>query len=1123
MAFKEFKLTNISIDNKTSVYLLTVLITLLGIFSYFSLPKEKFPEIVIPTIYIGTIYPGTSPADIENLLTRPIEKQLKSINGIKDIKSNSVQDFSTIMVEFETDQDVMEAKQKVKDAVDKARGELPRDLPTEPTVLEVNFSELPILFVNLSGNIDLIKLKEYADELQDEIESLSEITRADIVGALEREIQVNIDLYKMQIAMLTFTDIERAISAENMTISGGQIEMEGFQRAVRVKGEFVNIEELENVIIKSGKGNLSYLKDVAQIVDGYKERESYARLDNNPVITLNIIKKSGENLIEASDKIRDLVAELQKNKFPETLTVTLTGDQSTMTRNNVSNLINTIIVGFIFVVLVLMFFIGIKNAIFVALAIPLSALITFSLLPSFDFTMNMVVLFSIILSLGIVVDNAIVVVENIHRYINTTNLSIKEASKKAVGEIAMPVLTGTLTTMAPFVPLLFWGGIIGKFMFFLPATLIIVLTASMVVAFTINPVLAVSFMKAGDHKKDENKGYKGLIFSSLSFLILGIIFHIAGSVLLGNLAFSVIGLQLIGRFILLPLVHIFQEQFLPKLMSGYNATLGWVLKGKRPYGVLLTITVIFFATIGLLLVKSPKVIFFPDSEPNFIYIYTTMPIGMDLEATDSITKIIEGRVYSVIGENNPIVESVISNIAVGASDPRDQDRSISSNKSKISISFVEFKDRNGISSRDYMEKIRESVKGIPGAEILVEKEASGPPTGKPINIEISGEDFGMLIALAKNVKQNINSQQIAGIEELKSDVQLNKPELIIIVNRAKANTLGLSNAQIGMTIRTALFGKEVSKYKEDEDEYPIQIRLKEEYRSNIDQLLDMKITYRDMATGGQFRQIPISSVADIEYSYTYGGIKRKNLKRVITIYSNVLSGYNANEINKEIAASVKSIPLEEGFEISLTGEEEEQKEASDFLSKAFMIAIGLIFLILVSQFNSISKPLIILTQVVFSLIGVLLGFIIFNMDISVVLTGMGVITVAGVVVKNGIIIIDYTDILHNEGLEIRAAIIKAGATRLSPVILTAASTILGLIPLAVAMNINFYTLFTEFKPQIYFGGDTAAFWGPLAWTIIFGLSFATFLTLIVVPAMYYIVYHLKHKARSVKEKIANSK
>ena len=1121
MAFKDFKISNLSIDNKTSVYLLTILITVLGIFSFISLPKEKFPEIVIPTIYVGTIYPGTSPADIENLLTRPIEKQLKSINGIKDIKSNSVQDYSTIMAEFETDVDVMEAKQKVKDAVDKARGELPNDLPMEPTVMEVDFSEMPILFVNLSGNIDLIKLKEYADELQDRIEALSEITRADIVGALEREVQVNIDLYKIQAAMLTFRDIEMAISSENMTISGGQIEMEGMQRAVRVRGQFKSVTELENIIIRSGLGTPVYLKDIAEVIDGFKERESYARLDNNPVITLNIIKKSGENLIEASDKIRELVKQLQETKFPKTLYITLTGDQSTMTRNNVSNLFNTIIIGFIFVVLLLMFFIGINNAIFVGLAIPLSALIAFSLMPSYDFTLNMIVLFSIILSLGIVVDNAIVVVENIHRYINTTDLTVTQAAKRAVGEIALPVITGTLTTMAPFIPLMFWGGIIGKFMFYLPATLITILIASLLVALVINPVFAVSFMKKQSNQPNtgNKRSYKGLIISSAFFFFLAIIFHVSGTAILGNLLFFVVLLQILARFALIPLVNGFQERMLPKLKSGYNATLSWVLTGRRPYGVLFSTIALLFATFGLLMVKSPKVVFFPISEPNFIYIYNTMPIGTDIETTNSITKVIEDKVYEIIGKNNPIVESVISNIAVGASDPRDQDRSVSSHKSKISIAFKEYKYRNGVSTKGYMEQIRENVKDIPGTEIVIDKEASGPPTGKAINIEISGEEFDKLILLAANIKQHLDSLQIPGIEELKSNLQLNKPELIININRAKANTLGLSNVQIGMAIRTALFGKEVSKYKEQEDEFPIQLRLKEEYRNSIDKLLDMKITYRDMATGGQFRQIPISSVADIDYSYTYGGIKRKNLKRVITIYSNILSGYNANEINNQISDAIKNIPLDEGYEISLTGEKKEQKEAADFLSKAFLIAIGLIFLILVSQFNSISKPVIILTQVILSLIGVLLGFIIFNMEISVVLTGMGIITVAGIVVKNGIILIDYTDILQKDGMEIKQAVIQGGATRLNPVLLTAATTILGLIPLALAMNINFYTLFSDLDPQLYFGGDSAAFWGPLAWTIIFGLAFATFLTLILVPTMYFIAYNTKIKAKRIRENV----
>jgi multidrug efflux pump len=1114
MKHREFKPTSWSIDNKTSIYVITALITLFGLISYLNLPKEKFPDIVIPTIYVMTAHPGTSPADMENLITRPIEKKLKAVSGIKKITSNSVQDFSNVIVEFNTDISVEDAKQKVKDAVGKARSELPSKLIREPDVMEVDFSEMPILYVNLSGDFDLNKLKQYAEDAKDRIETLREITRVDIVGALEREIQINVDMYKMQAAKLTFGDIERAVQFENMTMSGGSIRMDEKRRSIRVVGEFKDIEVLRNVVVKSGTGAPIYLRDIASIEDSYKEKESYARLDHKNVITLNVIKKSGENLIEASDKIREVVEEMKETSFPQNLTVTLTGDQSTETRNTLHELINTIIIGFILVTIVLMFFMGVTNAIFVGLSVPLSMCLAFLVMPVLGFSMNMIVLFSFLLALGIVVDDAIVMIENTHRIFDNGRIPIVKAAKIAAGEVFLPVFSGTLTTLAPFVPLAFWGGIIGKFMFYLPVTLIVTLTASLLVAYIINPVFAVSFMKPHKNEDEPAKAkYKGLKLVAVIMVAIAAIFYINGSVGMGNFTLTLLVLFVVNKLLLTGIIKKFQEKTWPSFQARYERLITWALRRRRPYYLLLGTVGLLFLTIVITGIRKPAIVFFPTSDPNFVYVYVNMPVGTDQAVTDSVTRIVENKVYKVIGENNPIVESVISNVAVGAGDPSEGDRSIQSNKGRVSVAFVEYAHRNGESTAGYLDKIRAAVKGIPGAEIAVEQERNGPPTGKPINIEVSGEDFDQLARLSQQVKTYLDSLQIPGVEELKSDLQANKPEVLVEIDRERANREGISTGQIGNEIRTAIYGSEVSKFKEGNDDHPIQLRYAFDQRSNIDELLNLKITFRDMAMGGQIRQIPLSAVANVRYTSSYGGIKRKNLKRVITISSNVVSGYTPNEVQEKITSALKSFDMPKGYETVLTGEQEEQKETSGFLGNAMLISLGLIFLILVTQFNSMSKPVIILSEIIFSVIGVLLGFSLFNMAISIVMTGIGIVALAGIVVRNGILLVEFTDLLKEQGYKTRDAIIQAGKTRMTPVILTATATILGLVPLAIGFNIDFVTLFAELDPKIHIGGDSVAFWGPLSWTIIFGLSFATFLTLILVPAMYYISYTAKIRAK----------
>lgn len=1105
---KEFKPSSWAIDNKTTIYLITIFITLMGIMSYRALPKEQFPDIVIPTIYVSTTYPGSAPKDIENLITKHLEKQIKSISGVKKMTSNSIQNFSNVIVEFNTDVDVPTAKQKVKDAVDKAKTDLPSDLPDDPTVQEVEFSEMPIMYVNISGNYDLAQLKKYAEDLQDKIEGFKEITRVDMVGALDREIQINVDMYKMQAAQLTMNDIQMAIQSENRTFPGGNINMDDMQRSLSVTGEYTNIEQIKNMLIRSTGGASVYLKDVAEVVDSHKEQESYGRLDHHNVITLNIIKRSGENLIESSDKILALIDEMKANNFPDNLEVSVTGEQARNTRITLHDLINTIIIGFILVTIILMFFMGATNAIFVALSVPLSMCIAFMVLPGIGFTLNMIVLFSFLLGLGIVVDDAIVVIENTHRVFDNGKVPIKTAAKRAAGEVFLPVLSGTATTLAPFVPLAFWGGIMGKFMKFLPITLIITLTASLLVAYILNPVFAVSFMKPHEHEPDKQKRRKSIMIVSIVILAIALLGYLSGSFGIGNFAVTAWLVFMLYKFVLEGAIKNFQTKLWPRVQHAYGRFLEWAI--HRPGTMVTSVIGLFILSIVVTGIRAPKVEFFPQSDPNFVYVYATLPPGTRPSATDSVAKIIEDRVYSVVGENNPIVESVITNVAIGANESQD-DRSPYSNKAKVGVAFVEFAERKGQSTVEYLEKIRQAVQGLPGVEIAVDQEQSGPPTAKPINIEVTGEKFEDIITTSVALKRYLDSMRIDGVEELKTDLVLNKPEISMEIDRERANREGISTYTIGNELRGAVYGVEISRYKDDNDDYPIMLRYKEEQRNNIEELKNLIVTYRDMATGGQIRQVPISTFGDVKYSTTYNGIKRKNQKRVVTLTSNVLTGFNANEVVAKITSAVADFPQpNKEVVIDMTGEAEEQAETMGFLGNAMMISLALILLILVSQFNSIGRTVIILSQIIFSIIGVLLGLAIFGMDISIVMTGVGIIALAGIAVRNGILLVEFIDIKRKEeGLNLHDAIVEACRIRMTPVLLTATATILGMIPLAIGFNIDFVTMFTELNPKIYLGGDNVAMWGPLSWTIVFGLAFATFITLIIVPVLYLMSENLK--------------
>jgi len=1110
---KEFGPTSWAIDNKIAIYVGVFLICIAGIVTYLTLPKENFPEVVFPQIIVATQYPGAPPTDVENLISKQIEKQVKSIAGVKKITSNSLQNFSSVLIEFQTNVDVDEAKREVQDAVDKAKPDLPSNLPDDPQVIDIDISEQPIMFVNLSGDYDLQTLKRYAEQMQDRFETLKEIRRVDIVGALDREIQINVDLYKASLAGVALSDVVQAISGENVIIPGGQISVGGMKRSLSVSGEYLTAEGIANTVIGSIRGGKVYLKDIAEVADTHKEQESFARLDKKNVITLNIVKRNGENLIDASDQIRVIIKEFEESTLPKGLNVTVTADQSENTRVTLHDLINTIIIGFILVTVILMFFMGVTNAIFVGLSVPISAFIAFLVFPTIGFTLNMMTLFSFLLALGIVVDDAIVVIENTHRVFDNGKVPIRKAAKIAAGEVFLPVFSGTLVVLAPFVPLAFWPGIIGKFMMYLPITLIIALLASLVVAYIINPVFAADFMKPHDHDENNDgpKVTKGFKVTSVVFAGIIIVSYLM-SFGLGNFVLLMYLLYALHHFVLKSVISTFQTSAWPKVQEAYKRLLTWTLYRYRPIFVALSVVFLLAFSIAFTWWRKPEVVFFPAGDPNFIYAFVRMPIGTDQRVTDSVTAIVEDRVIATMGKDNPIVESVISNVAIGASEnPFEAGGNTSPHLGKVSVAFVKFADRGGQSTRAYLNEIREAVKGIRGAEISVDQEQGGPPTGKPVNIDIAAENFELLVKTADDVKRYLVANQVGGVEELKSDFQSSKPEILIDIDREKANREGISTRDIGQALGTAVYGAEISRFRDENDDYPIQLRIKENQRNDPNVLINLPITYRDMGSGGVVRQVPLSAIAKVDYSNTYAGIKRINQKRVITLSSNVLGGFNANEVVADIQGKLDSYPTPDGVTIKMTGEQEDQKETSAFLGVAFGLAFALIFMILVLQFNSISKPVIILSEIVFSVIGVLIGFSLFKMEISIIMTGVGIMALAGLVVRNGILLVEFTELLRSQGVPLYEAIIEAAKTRMTPVLLTTIAATIGLIPLAVGLNIDFVTLFTELNPHIYFGGDNVAFWGPLSWTMIFGLIFGTVLTLILIPTLYLLTTKLKEK------------
>lgn len=1151
---KQFGLTTLSVNNRKTVFLIAGLIFIMGLSAYITMPKESFPELVIPEIYVGTPYPGGSPEFVEDKISAPFEKEFNSIKGVKEISSTSIYGYSSIRVEFNFDISVEEGRRKIQDAIADARSK--PEFPTldfEPIIREVDFSDMPVMNVNLSGDKTSDDLKRYAEILEDQIEDLPEVNAVDIRGIQEKKIKIELKKYEAEAMQVSFQDVQNAIRNENVTMPGGEILIGGKNRSVRIEGEFKDVEEIKNIIVKSeGGANEVYMHEIANVSFGDADISSYARQFQEPVIMLDIKKRSGENLLEAAVKIKKIVAE--RKGIPAGVDVSITNDQSSSTRDMVSNLENSIILGIILVVLVLMFFLGLKNALFVGVAIPLSMFMSFVILNSMGITLNTMVLFSLVLALGMLVDNGIVVVENVYRLMDEGYNAI-DAAKYGVGEVALPIIASTATTLAAFVPLALWPGLMGEFMKYLPLTLMIVLGSSLFIALVINPVFTAVWMSL--EEKLPNK--KRLIIGAIIAITLGLLLAVAGATLLSNLFIAGGLLTFLNLYVFGPGTRKFQNGALPRLENFYERFLTKAMSIPRK---------ILFGTIGMLFLSiilfnvfPPKVLFFPENEPLYVNVYIETPIGTDIEVTNEITKqvetIIDTTVYAkykkfhnevksedaegnVIMVKKPFISSILAQVGEGTSDPASGQMGGGStpHKARVAVQFADFADRvdgeGGLfSTQAVLEEIREALKGKFTADvsIVITKNQAGPPQDPPINVEVWGpDDYDKTIEWASLIKQELANKSVKGVEKLRLDVEVGKPELLLEIDRNKAIRFGLSTQQIASTIRTAVFGSDVSTYKKDDETYDINIRLSKDKRNNIDEILDQKIAFRNNM--GTLLNIPIRSVIKDKFERsTYGSVVRKDLNQVVTVFSDVTSDANANEVvavlKKELEDFMDSDAGKkfkaEGYAYAFTGGQEQQAEEMSFLSGALLLAVFLILLIIVTQFNSYSTPTIILTAVVLSLIGVFLGLVITQHDFIIIMTMIGIISLAGVVVNNAIVLIDYTNLIRTRkkkelGLNeedwlpnqlVIDSIIEGGKTRLRPVLLTAITTILGLLPLAIGFNIDFVGLMTKYNPNIYFGGDNAMFFGPMSETIIYGLTFATFLTLIFVPVMYYLLYRLK--------------
>jgi len=1107
----------IAIKNYLSVFVVFFIVVLFGLTSYYSLPRETFPEIKVPYVFVNTFYLGVSPKDMEILVTNPIEKKLKTIKGIKQVSSTSMESFSQIFLEFNPDVDVDDALQRAKDKVDQAKSDLPEDAE-DPVVMEFSLDDMPFIYVNIFGNYDLVRMKEIAEDLKDELEKIQGILEINLIGGQEREIQIVVSPKKLQEKGLSFNDISQVIQGENINIPGGSLEIGKSKYSIRIPGEFKDVDTLRNLIIKYKAKSPIYLKDIAEVNDSFKDQESFSRFNGKPCITLSVKKRTGANVLKTSEAVKTETRKFIKVNKIEGIDVYFLGDLSRYIRNMLKDLENNILTGFLFVLIVLMVFIGFRNAMIAAIAIPFSMLLTFIVLGFMGFTANFMVLYALVLSLGMLVDNAIVIVENIVR-LQQQGMKRKKAAFKGASEVAIPVIASTLTTLVAFLPLVFWPGMMGQFMGYLPKTVLITLTASLLVALLINPVIiayvgtfsfiCITLFGLGSSGVI-GFGLGKIVFTALTlFSIPGVIAKFLGFII-GFSAFIFIFYAVFLKLSAKAKGYLDKtEQIVAnktaKKPSRFINLYERVLRASVKHSVVTLVFVVFMFIFSIVMFGKigQGVVNFPESTPTEAYVTIKLPPEGILEETNKVAARIEPllpKYYNIKNFNTNIGGST-GGFSVGGGGQSN------ANQAQIILEFldpsIDKVDRRRFDPRDALKQVRDEVSNIPGAEIEVEQQEGGPPVGSPVSIKIVGDNFIKLQEISEEVQSLI--KPVKGLINLQDDLEDGIPEIVIRLNRKKMAVLGVNTAMVAGSIRTAVYGSKVSVYRDSitEEEYDITLRYPEENRQNIEDLGNIFITNFDGS------RIPLKVFSELSFTKGISSILHKDFERVIEVSAGVDKDYNNEVVRKEVQSILdEKLELPQGYFLSYGGEAESQKETMAFLSKAFILAIFLIFLVLISMFHSLLIPNIIIFTVVLSMIGLLWGLILTRTPFSIVMTGVGIISLAGIVVNNGIILLEYIIRLRKEGMEKLEAIVAAGKIRIRPVLLTAGTTVLGLLPMSTGMSIDFYSL-AQGKFPIAFNPEATEMWASMSNAVIGGLVVATLLTLVVVPALYYLLDNIK--------------
>lgn len=1022
-------MTKFAVKNPVTVLVLAVILLIAGGMSYKSMPLESFPEVKIPLIFINVLYPGASPEDIEKLVTEKIEDKLEGVDGLKKVSSQSMESMAMIQAEFNADVDVETALRRVKDKVDEAKADLPADAE-EPMVQELNFSNIPIFVISLSSDYESERLDEIAEDLKDKIKALPGVLDAQLTGKQDKEVAIDADPARMYQYGVSLNDLVKTIQNQHRNIPGGTLKAGGSRFSIQLTGELDDPEQFGSLVIRSDGPRLVRVRDVATVTFGYaRDRTTVFRLHGKNSLAISITKRAGANIVELVDEAKATVEAL-KPTWPQGTQAHYTFDQSIAIRRMARELQNHIMTGLILVVGILSFFLGFRNSFFISTAIPFSMMMGFLVLDYMGITLNMVVLFSLVIALGMLVDDGIVVVENIYRHLQMGKTR-KQAAIDGTKEVMLPVTTATVTTIFAFLPLLMMPGMMGQFFKYLPITVSLTLAGSLFVAFVFNPVFASLFMNTSSKAHQEG-------------------------------------------------------EFFEKVKTWYKG----LLERMVPHPFLVTLFCIGFVVLGIVAYSlfGKGATFFPKIDPLVVAVEVEGPLGIDINQTDSVLKIVEKKLFTMPRDTGH-VDSYTGVVGFGKVDMGVGDRSPESHKAYVDVAFMDYNERDVSSwlSMSWMEKNMKDL--VPGWEVKVKQQQEGPPQGHPVSLEIIGEEFDELSRIASELKT-----KIAGIKDLVNvdwDYEPVRPELRVDIDREQAMAMGVTTADVALAVRGSIHGIEAAKFRVGKDEHNVMIRLDPNTRENFSGLDRITVPHEGA-------RVPLSSMASITQGASLAKINHLEGNRAIQVWGDLAPGVqDQTGVKAAAAAIVKEMKLPPGYRIQSGSSNREEEETTAFLIKALFIAVSLVFLTMVAQFNSVLQPFLVLIGILLSIGGVFWGLLIVNTQFAIMMTGIGIIALAGVVAKNGIVLIDFINHLRREGHPLKYAVIEGGATRLRPVILTAVTAMIGLLPMATGKGFDFVNLHIEYK------SESSLWWAPMAWGIFWGLLFNTLLVLVVVPVFYY--------------------